>query len=58
MEAWNRKGERRNRRSGLAWRSRLEGTGGFGLQDYSFMPYFLLKRSTRPALSTIFCFPV
>ncbi len=25
---------------------------------YSSIPYFLLKRSTRPALSTIFCFPV
>jgi len=28
------------------------------MQDYCFLPYFLLKRSTRPSLSMNFCLPV
>ena len=28
------------------------------LQFYSLIPYFFLKRSTRPAVSTSFCLPV
>lgn len=65
-----RKGERRYRTTAasLVCRARQDRASRADRADraaqatsvaiYSSIPYFLLKRSTRPALSTIFCFPV